>query len=248
MKSIAFYNLKGGVGKTAAAVNIAYLAAKDGIPTLLWDMDPQGSTSWYFRHTPDRNFKLSHLLKKKYKLGKMIEKTDFPRLDIIPSGLSIRNADIDFDSHGKSRTLQFWLDSLSKTYGLVVFDCAPNISNFSESLFNAIDLLYVPMIPSHLSMQTYEKISCFFDESGIKAKKLRPFFSLVDRRKSLHREFLANPPIKLRKQLSGFIPYASHIEQMGTHRKPVFEFAPRSAGALAYRLLWHEEIKNQLKL
>ncbi len=248
MKSIAFYNLKGGVGKTAAAVNIAYLAAKNNIPTLLWDMDPQGSTSWYFEHTPNTDFKLSRLLKKKYPLGNMIEKTDYPYLDIIPSSLSLRNADIDFDSHGKSNTFNAWLDLLSETYSLVIFDCAPNLSNFSENLFNAVDLVYLPLIPSHLSMQTFEKVNHFFNESEIKSKKLRPFFSLVDRRKSLHREFLANPPIKLKKQLSGFIPYASHIEQMGIHKKPIFEFAPRSAGALAYKLLWSEEIKKQLKL
>jgi len=47
MRIIAFYNLKGGVGKTASAVNIAYLAAQSNLRTLLWDLDPQGAASWY---------------------------------------------------------------------------------------------------------------------------------------------------------------------------------------------------------
>lgn len=41
MQIIAFFNLKGGVGKTTSAVNIAWQAAREGIPTLLWDLDPQ---------------------------------------------------------------------------------------------------------------------------------------------------------------------------------------------------------------
>lgn len=247
MKSIAFYNLKGGVGKTAAAVNLAYLSARSQIPTLLWDVDPQGSTSWYFPQEKAESFKLSRLIKKKDPIGKLIQKTDFSHLDIIPSSLGMRNADIDFDNHGEATTIDHWLALLSEQYSLVIFDCAPNISQFSESIFHTVDLIYMPMIPTHLSMQTYEKVLGFFQEQNIKTKKLRPFFSMVDRRKRLHREFYENPPIKLKKQLSGFIPYASQIEQMGSFRKPVFEFAPKCAGALAYELLW-EQILDQLKL
>jgi cellulose biosynthesis protein BcsQ len=46
METIAFFNLKGGVGKTTSAVNIAWHAANEGIPTLIWDLDPQGASSW----------------------------------------------------------------------------------------------------------------------------------------------------------------------------------------------------------
>ena len=49
---LATYNIKGGVGKTSAAVNLAYLAAKGGAPTLLWDLDPQGASTYLFRVQP----------------------------------------------------------------------------------------------------------------------------------------------------------------------------------------------------
>ncbi|HKX71755.1 MAG TPA: AAA family ATPase, partial [Acidimicrobiales bacterium] len=49
MKVVATYNIKGGVGKTSAAVNLAALAAGDGLRTMLWDLDPQGAASFLFR-------------------------------------------------------------------------------------------------------------------------------------------------------------------------------------------------------
>ena len=49
MKTLALYNIKGGVGKTAAAVNLSYCASRDGFRTLVWDLDPQGAASFYFR-------------------------------------------------------------------------------------------------------------------------------------------------------------------------------------------------------
>ena len=53
MKVYATYNIKGGVGKTSAAVNLAHLAALDGHNVLLWDLDPQGAATYMFRVRPE---------------------------------------------------------------------------------------------------------------------------------------------------------------------------------------------------
>ena len=52
VKIVATYSIKGGVGKTSAAVNLGALAARDGRRTLLWDLDPQGAASFLFRVKP----------------------------------------------------------------------------------------------------------------------------------------------------------------------------------------------------
>ena len=52
MQILAVHHIKGGVGKTTTAVNLAYLAARSGFRTLLWDLDPQGAATFHFRVRP----------------------------------------------------------------------------------------------------------------------------------------------------------------------------------------------------
>ena len=58
MNVIACYSIKGGVGKTALAVNLAYAFRESGLRTLLLDLDPQGATSFYFRTGSAGKFKI----------------------------------------------------------------------------------------------------------------------------------------------------------------------------------------------
>ncbi|MCK5709974.1 MAG: AAA family ATPase, partial [Deltaproteobacteria bacterium] len=69
-KKIAIYSMKGGVGKTAAAVNLSYLAASEGASTLLCDLDPQGASTYYFRIRASKSFNTNKFIKG----GKHIDK------------------------------------------------------------------------------------------------------------------------------------------------------------------------------
>ena len=103
MKIIACYNIKGGVGKTATAVNLSYLAAREGASTLVWDLDPQGAASFYFRIKPKVQMGGLGLLKRKRALEKVIKGTDFPGLDLIPADFSYRNMDLLLEGFGKPK-------------------------------------------------------------------------------------------------------------------------------------------------
>ena len=110
MRTIAFYSLKGGVGKTAAAVNIAYLASQAGYPTLLWDLDPQGASSWYLAGADEvKGHKLSHLLKGKTPIADFIHQSEYENLDFIPSHTSFRNLDVKLDQEDGSNLIKQWL-------------------------------------------------------------------------------------------------------------------------------------------
>ncbi len=77
MSVFATYNIKGGVGKTAAAVNLAWLSAQEGARTLVWDLDPQGAASFYFRIEPKVKGGGKGLVQGKRDAHKVIKWTDY---------------------------------------------------------------------------------------------------------------------------------------------------------------------------
>ncbi|MGB2691317.1 MAG: AAA family ATPase, partial [Thermodesulfobacteriota bacterium] len=189
MKKIAIYSMKGGVGKTAASVNLAYLAAADGFNTLLCDLDPQGASTYYFRIRASKNFSTNKFIKGGKHIDKNIKGTDFPNLDLLPSKLSYRNLDLALDALKNSKKrLKSIFNELEDDYDYLFMDCPPGISLISENVFNAADIMIVPLIPTTLSELTYEKLLSFFKKNDINPKKIYTFFSMVESRKTLHQE------------------------------------------------------------
>lgn len=250
METVAFFNLKGGVGKTSSAVNIAWMAANQGIPTLLWDLDPQGAASWLLKSKAKSKASPSKMLSGKTPIGEAIKSTDYDQLDIIPADFAFRHWDQLLQKQseqGRKNLIGDLVAPLSETYSLVILDCPPSFSTLTEQVFDTADELFVPLIPTFLSLRTFEKTRDFFKENKLKPKRLHPFFTMVDRRRSLHRLMLTHPPKALRNGLQTAIPYAAAIERMGDHRAPLLSFDKSSPVAKAYLGLW-EEIKHTLSL
>ncbi len=240
MKIIACYNVKGGIGKTATAVNLAYLAAHEGARTLVWDLDPQGAASFYFRIKPKVKKGSKGLLTGKKTLEDVIKGTDYMYLDLIPADFSYRNLDLELDDAKKSDTrIRKLLKPLTKAYDYIFLDCPPSISLVSENTLIAADNVIVPTIPTTLSLRTLDQIIDFCEKLNIPHSKIVAFFSMVDNRKKLHKQIIDNPPQHVRV-LETCIPYASDVEQMGLHRQPVPVFARSSRAAKAYQALWDE--------
>jgi cellulose biosynthesis protein BcsQ len=241
MKVIASYNIKGGVGKTATAVNLSYLAAWEGSPTLVWDLDPQGAASFYFRVKPKVKGGTVRLLKRKRELDDAIKATDYPRLDLIPADFSYRNMDLTLEHFGKSSNrLRKLIKPLRDEYDYLFIDCPPSISLVSENVFQAADILLVPTIPTTLSLRTLYQLLQFCDSRRYRHLSILPFFSMVDRRKILHRDMVEDPPRMHCRLLANSIPYASEVEQMGVRRAALETYAHSSRAAEAYRALWRE--------
>lgn len=244
MHTIAFYNLKGGVGKTAAAVNVAYLAAAGGLPTLFWDLDTQGAASWYLGVKPQLEGKAKKVLRGKEPVGRQVRRSPYPNLDVIPADLAYRDMDLILNKADSADVLSGLLAPFAETYGLVVLDCPPSFSRVSENVFAAADQVLVPVIPTPLSLRAYEQLKEHYAREKLPKKRLRPFFSLVDRRRKLHRDWLAEPPAALDRLLTSAIPYAAAVERMGTEQAPLPVYAPRAPVAQAYRGLWEEVRKG----
>jgi cellulose biosynthesis protein BcsQ len=241
LPTLAIFHTKGGVGKTAAAVNLAYLAAQSGTPTLICDLDPQGSATFYFRVRPQVQAGAKVITKGGRHLAQSIKETDYEGLDLLPSDVSYRNFSLAIDKvrHGKQR-LQQSLAPLQALYTHIVLDCPPTLSLLAESVITAADHVLVPVVPTTLSMQAYAQLLAFIYDQHYGDTPISAFLSMVERHKTLHRTVMQETLGHDHRFLQTVIPYAADIEKMGLHREPVGAFAPRSPGALAYVALWQE--------
>jgi chromosome partitioning protein len=251
MRIYATYNIKGGVGKTTTAVNLAYLAAESGLRTVLWDLDPQGAASFMFRVKPRVKGGGKALILGKRSLDETIKGTDFDNLDLIPADFTYRNMDLLLDGGdggsggstpgGKpARKLSKLLAPLAQEYDAVFLDCPPSVSLVSENVLHAADVILVPLIPTTLSIRTLDQLSEFVGEFQGRSPDLYAFFSMVDRRKKLHREITEKLLAERTEVAKTAIPALSVIETMSVARAPVAVFAPNSPAAKAYRDLWAE--------
>lgn len=253
MKIYATYNIKGGVGKTTTAINLAYLAAAEsGLRTVLWDLDPQGAASFMFRVKPRVKGGGKALIRGKRPLDDAIKGTDFDNLDLIPADFTYRNMDLLLDSAGDrasggdasggkpARKLSKLLSPLAAEYDVAFLDCPPSISLVSENVLHAADVIVVPLIPTTLSVRTLDQLTEFVAGFNGRRPDVVAFFSMVDRRKKLHREITAHLSSERKDVAATAIPALSMIEKMSVERAPVTVFAPRGYAARVYRALWAE--------
>ncbi|HEV2372144.1 MAG TPA: ParA family protein [Streptosporangiaceae bacterium] len=241
MKVIATYNIKGGVGKTATAVNIGHLAATDGLRVLIVDLDPQAATSYLLRIRPRVKGGATGLVRGSRTLDAAIKGTDFEGLDLLPADFTFRNLDLVLDAAKRpTQRLARLLRPVGPEYDLVVLDCPPGISLLSENVLYAADTVLVPLIPTTLSVRTLDQLSDFLASLDGHKPTVLAFFSMVDRRKRLHAEVMAHLAAERDDVATTAIPSLSLIEQMAVRKAPVTAFAPRSAAARSYASLWAE--------
>ncbi|MCC5810949.1 MAG: ParA family protein [Ectothiorhodospiraceae bacterium] len=169
---MAFYNLKGGVGKTAAAVNVAWEAASSGVPTLFWDFDPQAASSWYLQHDDGLQRSAKKLIKGRRPVGAEVRRTAWEYLDLLPGDLGYRHMDLLIEqAGGKPDALADLVRPFAEQYALLVLDCPPNFSRLSDNILRVSDLLAVPTIPSPLSFRAWEQLREHFKEEGLPRKR-----------------------------------------------------------------------------
>lgn len=237
---ISLYNLKGGVGKTSACVNFAYMAAKDGYNTLIWDLDPQGAASFYYKKQPKKNKATQKILEDNIDLSDAIRSTSYFNLDILPADIADRKLDLVLDDLKKSKKrLKGLLKQVKAEYDFVFIDCPPAFSLLVDNIFHASDMVFMPVIPTTLSVRTYGMVKDYLKNSSIELDKLMCFFNMADMRKNMHKDVMSEL-YKDKRFFEHYIPNLSKVEKMGTELAPLEEFAPTSYSNTCYRALWRE--------
>jgi cellulose biosynthesis protein BcsQ len=232
MRVLAIAAVKGGVGKTTAAVNVSYLAARAGARTLLVDLDPQGAASFLLRVRGAQTDSPADGLARA---------TEIARLDVLPAppGWVVASEGLD-----ASLPDPFWLanmlDAVADWYDEIVLDCPPGLTELTDGVIALADTVAVPLVPSPLSVRTLDSMAARIALLRERPPAVHPFFNLADRRRRLHREVIESVQLARPETLSAPVPYSADVERMGVALAPVLCFAPRCAASQAFEAIWSE--------
>lgn len=233
MAVIAIYSVKGGVGKTTIAANLAWYSATVSCRrTLLWDLDAAGGSGYLFGIDEANRTSAGGIFAHDTAPSELICKTAYQRLTVLPADESLRELDYVLSRIGKKRRLAKLAEDLSRKYERIVLDCPPVLNEISAQVVRAADCVIVPLPPSPLSARAFDIVAREIRTHTKAHPPILPVLSMVDRRRALHREAIAaNPGWPV-------IPLASAVEQCAVRREPVGAFAPSSPAAKGFRQLW----------
>ena len=167
MQIIGVSNIKGGVGKTTTAVNLAFLAASTGRRTVLWDLDPQGAATYLLDGEANERASARKLVRGRRGLQEILAPTRFENLALLPADTSYRNFDIHMSAEKHpTRRLMMMARPLQDHCDLLLLDCPPGISLLSENVLRAADAIVVPTLPAPLSLRMLEQLQGFVAAEG----------------------------------------------------------------------------------
>ncbi len=239
-QTVVLYSVKGGVGKTASAVNLAALSAAAGRRTLVWDLDPQSAASWYLQTEAGAEQPVKKLLKPKG-LAAVVRPTIHNNLWVLPALPGQQAIEHHLaDKKDAGFRLAKLIDPLAEQFDEIWIDAPPGLSLLADNVLRAAHMVLVPMVPTHLSERTWFQLKNHLRERKIHPEHLKSFLTLVDRRRTMHRDFADRHRHDMPELLEAQVPYASVIEQMGDRQQPSVYTEPRHPANRAYQSLWNE--------
>ena len=233
MAAVSVYSVKGGVGKSTIAANLAWVSAvRSGHTTLLWDLDAAGGGGFLFGVEAGRGQHGVKLFSDDKPADDLIWHSGYAGLDVLPGDATLRSLDVTLHKLGKKRPIARLLKRFAAEYQRVIVDCPPVLNELSSQVVRSSDVIILPITPSALSRRALDQIREDLAKNHPGHPPALPVLSMVDMRRALHRQTVEeNPDWPV-------IPMASVLERAAGQGAPIGVLAPSSPAAQALERLW----------
>lgn len=253
-KIVAFLNQKGGVGKTTTCVNMAGYLAQMGKKVLLLDIDPQGNASSNLGFEKDSKPKtIYNVIVDDNTIEEVIQKTKLENLDIIPSDVDLAGAEIELvQMNNREKVVRNILRKIVNNYDYICIDCPPSLGLITVNALTACDSVLIPIQCEYFAL---EGLSQLMYTIKLVKKHLNEnidvegvVLTMKDNRSNLGQSVAQDISKYFGKKVyKTIIPRNIRLAEAPSFGEPICVYDPKCTGAIAYKALTEEFLKNNEK-